>query len=606
MMKIRLLAFSVLLCAINDLGWALNNSDVDVSLATSPHFILDHNKPCEEGPSASYVGIKVENTSGGTLHGVTVTLKTLTSTAARASTRSDSVLFIGSIDDNASKTAYFYIKFPCSDGVDIDFTFDITDDQSGTVNFSTTVTSENAISASAGGQVDSRTTDTSVILGGLISDTITYSFGNIQVGDEIEFQPSGDSLFDPNQLVLLNCKIISSDIPINVPVGTTDQMYFVATKKYTGTNKKVKVVFFFINKMTSGNATLTPFAALTSGNNLKYSGNFGSGIAYKTITAATNTSPFEVTRSLDNSILSANDTVVFSIEIVNTSTETVMFDEIVETLDTGYTFVGIEPESDVTSALLTAEPTTSSIEEISFVGGVEEATYPYESYTIEPSDTITLVYSATAPSSNTSLDETTTEVMIGGNIGGGDESQSCVGCGALPVELLYFEIKGDAKSRVLTWATASELNCDYFEISRSMDGISYEDLGLVTGNGTTVEVSTYVFDDQNLASGVVYYRLQQFDYDGKSYDFVNSIKLELPHEGITLAPNPAENYVKLNFDESFADAEVKLTTLNGEVLDRYNLSIEPKWLDLRHIPKGIYVIDIKTESNRIYKRLLVN
>lgn len=606
MMNVRLFALCLILGVCNSSSWALSSSDVSVSLATSPHFILDHNKPCEEGPSASYVGIKVTNTSGAVLNDVTVTLTTLSSTSSRAATLSDSVLFIGTMVDNASKTAYYYIKYPCSDAVDIDFTFVVSDNQSGTVSFNTTVTSKNTISASAGGQVDSRTTDTSVILGGLISDTITYSFGNIQVGDEIEFQPSGDSLFDPNQLVLLNCKIISSDIPINVPVGTEDKMYFVSTKKYTGTNKKVKVVFFFVNKMTSGTTTLSPFAALTSGNNLKYSGNFGSGLAYKTIASVTNTTPFEVNRSIDNAIVSANDTVIFTVDIVNTSAETIMFDEIVETLDTGYTFVEIQPESEVTSAILTDEPATSSTEEISFVGGVEEATFPYQSYTVEPSDTVTLVYSAVAPSTNTTLDETTTEVMVGGTVGGDDESESCVGCGALPVELLFFDVSGDKNERSLIWSTASELNCDYFEVARSVDGNNFEHIGTMNGQGTTVRVTVYNYSDHYPINETVYYRLRQYDYDGTYFDYFASIRVANETSGVIIAPNPANNQFSITVHPGNDLNKVDIYTTMGKHVLSINTFGSADKIDISSLPSGMYLVDIET-INRLYRtRLLKN
>ncbi|MBO6516748.1 MAG: T9SS type A sorting domain-containing protein [Bacteroidia bacterium] len=609
MMRNPIRAFALSLFAFIPLHvFALSNSDVTISRVTAPNFTLDHNKPCDEGPSASYIGIKVTNVSGGNLKDVKVYLQTVTSTSSRAISLSDSTRIIGKLADNQSKTAYYYIKYPCTDGTSVSFSVIVSDDQSGTVSFNTTVTSKDMISASAGGQVDSRTTDTSATIGGLVSDTITYSFGNIKVGDELEFQPTGDSLFNPNNLVLLNCKIISSDIPDNVPVGTEDKMYFVASKRYNGTNHKVKVIFYFVNKMISGSATLSPFASMTSGNSLKYSGNFGTGIAIKAIAPVTNTSPFEVNRSIDQAIASVGDTVVFTVDVINTTSETVMFDQIVETLDTGYAFVQIEPTSEVTSAELTAEPETNDVYSIEFVGGVEETTYPYQTYTIEPADTVTLVYSATVPaSSGGSIDTTTTEVMVGGTIGGTDESAGCVGCSALPVHLLSFEARKVENEHRLTWKTASEYDNSHFNLLVSTNGIDYHHITQVPGKGYSQSVTDYEYTHSIVTlQKRTFYRLDQIDFNGSKRSYFTKITSNMLESGINVYPNPTHNILTLGPMEDASLNSVVVRSANGRELNvPFNtLDNGETKLDLSALSDGIYIIQIETDAHTYSRRII--
>ncbi|MFM2190602.1 MAG: hypothetical protein RL491_988, partial [Bacteroidota bacterium] len=85
----------------------------------------------------------------------------------------------------------------------------------------------------------------------------------------------------------------------------------------------------------------------------------------------------------------------------------------------------------------------------------------------------------------------------------------------LPVSLLAFsgECNGDGDV-VLTWTTASEVNCDYFTLERSANGTVFELVDRIEGGGTTPQLSEYMFEDFEANEGVNYYKLSQTDYDG--------------------------------------------------------------------------------------------
>lgn len=94
---------------------------------------------------------------------------------------------------------------------------------------------------------------------------------------------------------------------------------------------------------------------------------------------------------------------------------------------------------------------------------------------------------------------------------------NCSSLAALPVELTSFtaDLVND-NDVILNWRTESEINNDYFLIERSIDGSNWEEISTVDGNGTTQETQFYSEYDYDLrVSGVYYYRLTQYDYDGK-------------------------------------------------------------------------------------------
>ena len=112
---------------------------------------------------------------------------------------------------------------------------------------------------------------------------------------------------------------------------------------------------------------------------------------------------------------------------------------------------------------------------------------------------------------------------------------------SLPIELLDFKaIVNQLKQVDLYWATASEINNDYFTIERSKDGIQFEAIEEVDGAGTTFQTRTYQSIDKNPYLGTSYYRLKQTDFDGTfSYSDIKVVNIELDtRKPFTVYPNP--------------------------------------------------------------------
>ena len=75
-------------------------------------------------------------------------------------------------------------------------------------------------------------------------------------------------------------------------------------------------------------------------------------------------------------------------------------------------------------------------------------------------------------------------------------------------------LQGKSKT-ILQWQTAQEMNSKYFNIQRSVNGIDFVNIGNVNGSGTTQTNHSYQFTDESTPNGIVYYRLQQLDLDGR-------------------------------------------------------------------------------------------
>lgn len=92
-------------------------------------------------------------------------------------------------------------------------------------------------------------------------------------------------------------------------------------------------------------------------------------------------------------------------------------------------------------------------------------------------------------------------------------------CSALPVELIYFDGISYPLMNVLKWSTASENNSDYFLIQRSSDGVEWRDVFTQKAAGFSNDNINYSFIDSYLNNGYVYYKLLQYDIDGKFKEY---------------------------------------------------------------------------------------
>ena len=161
----------------------------------------------------------------------------------------------------------------------------------------------------------------------------------------------------------------------------------------------------------------------------------------------------------------------------------------------------------------------------------------------------------------------------------------------LPVTLLDLSASSKANKVELRWATASELNFDYFDIQRSSSGIYFRSIGQVTGNGTTNKRHDYLFEDESPLIGTNYYRLKSVDFDGYT-EYFDIISVEFSDQKrFTIFPNP-NNGKSINSSINFnSEQEYTLTIMNnfGAVIGRYpSNESELKVTFKEDLPRGVY------------------
>lgn len=180
----------------------------------------------------------------------------------------------------------------------------------------------------------------------------------------------------------------------------------------------------------------------------------------------------------------------------------------------------------------------------------------------------------------------------------------------LPVELLYFTAENNDEGVLLKWATATELNNNYFVIERSHNGKLFDEIARVHGSGTTQGKVTYSHLDSHPFDGFNYYRLVQYDYDGtSSKSKIIRIKSVLKRgEGISIYPNPVRDQLTINLSEQWqrTGSTVVIHDLQGnkvleQEIDPFAARVNIPWLQTS---EGFYWIKISNHQQTVIRKLV--
>lgn len=181
--------------------------------------------------------------------------------------------------------------------------------------------------------------------------------------------------------------------------------------------------------------------------------------------------------------------------------------------------------------------------------------------------------------------------------------------GSLPIELGAFWSTLEGRRVRLNWMTETETNNSHFILQRSKDGLSYKNLELIAGHGTTTQAHYYEYIDEQPFTGVNYYRLKQVDFDG-SFSYSNVLTEDLPSFGnsIYVYPNPANVAVTIDLTElDTRDVKIQLINPLGQVVHAKALTqaINQWEISTTDFPRGIYQLLLETKDGRSYNRSVV-
>ncbi len=180
----------------------------------------------------------------------------------------------------------------------------------------------------------------------------------------------------------------------------------------------------------------------------------------------------------------------------------------------------------------------------------------------------------------------------------------------LPVSLVSFTATKKTNGSQLNWETASEQNNSHYIVYRSTDGSNFSEIAKITGKN---QAAKYQYLDASPVSGNNYYKLVQFDFDGKSEVLgVKVVNFDLTANNVvSIYPKPANRSINIALGRTFENSiAVKLLDLSGRELQKVIIPAQNETvnyvLDFNNkIISGIYIINLSSGSFNHSERIIV-
>lgn len=183
---------------------------------------------------------------------------------------------------------------------------------------------------------------------------------------------------------------------------------------------------------------------------------------------------------------------------------------------------------------------------------------------------------------------------------------------SLPIELVqplqahYVENRGNE----ISWSTAQEFNCDYFEIQRSEDAGGFATVGRLKGQGNSNEQYDYLFTDKEYKSVKNYYRFKQVDFNGK-YTYSNMVMVDNEKEevnlnhGFEIYPNPVTDILNIKLQHNTAQTTIRVVDAFGQFINTGIMREEKGYaIDMSGYSNGVYFIAVVTSEGAATKSFI--
>ena len=163
-------------------------------------------------------------------------------------------------------------------------------------------------------------------------------------------------------------------------------------------------------------------------------------------------------------------------------------------------------------------------------------------------------------------------------------SNSCIY--PLPIKLGTFYLANKTNYITLIWTTLTEVNADYFEVQKSIDGINYKTIGIIRANGNSTSEIKYNFNDNDIVQGTTYYRLKLVNFDGT---FQYSYPISTNNSFYQIYYSNQLIYLSLFNKQHNQTVQVNIYNINGVLIKQFFTDTNQtfNWTE-----KGIFIIEI--------------
>ncbi len=179
----------------------------------------------------------------------------------------------------------------------------------------------------------------------------------------------------------------------------------------------------------------------------------------------------------------------------------------------------------------------------------------------------------------------------------------------LPVNAIDFKTVSSNQKITTTFTTVTEKNNSHFNIYRSADGVKFDLISVLKGNGTSNDKSNYVYNDYNPVNGINYYQIEQVDLDGKkTVLYTGFANFGISNNKLTAHFNNS-GQLSLTVNSTVADlATITLVGVNGNTIftakERLAQGLNSLNFNVSQSAKGLVILTVKTAAGVEVVKLL--
>ncbi len=180
----------------------------------------------------------------------------------------------------------------------------------------------------------------------------------------------------------------------------------------------------------------------------------------------------------------------------------------------------------------------------------------------------------------------------------------------VPLKILSFTAALNNNNKVVVnFTTIEEKNCDYFIIEKSFNGNSFFAMDSMRAKNT-IYLNNYQALDNTPLEKISYYRLKQFDVDGKfSYSNIIAINPSAIHlNGGNVFPNPVRDIANLLINSSNSTkAAIIVTDITGRIVMHQQVNLvkgnQTILLNVSKLSVGNYQVSVIWNNQKVTQKL---
>lgn len=200
----------------------------------------------------------------------------------------------------------------------------------------------------------------------------------------------------------------------------------------------------------------------------------------------------------------------------------------------------------------------------------------------------------------TSTAKLNTTYYFESSVGGYDKPLPTLTIGSvLAVNLGNFSVTQQGGKALIKWSTSNESNNDHFDVLRSSDGQKWQTIATVKAKGNNGTSQTnYEATDNNPVNGNSYYRLNQYDKDGKStLSAIRQFSIQLNKVIASVYPNPTASAINIQVQNYTGTVTAMLTNAQGTVVAKQTIAANASATSYKlntnaKLPAGAYYLTL--------------